>query len=68
MTLDKNNDTEDIINDSNQSQTEEDQKSSSADQEFIFIHDTGFNVVMQCPGLEAFEIQVCTAMHCSHAY
>lgn len=58
MTLDQNNDTEDIITDSKQSPIEDDQKPSSADQEFIFIHDTGFNVVMQCPGLEAFEIQV----------
>jgi hypothetical protein len=28
------------------------------DQEFIFIHDTGFNVQIAAPGLEPFEIQV----------
>ncbi|CAG2119791.1 unnamed protein product [Medioppia subpectinata] len=31
---------------------------TSADQEFIFIHDTGFNVHIQCPALDPFEVQV----------
>lgn len=32
--------------------------SKSSDQEFIFIHDTGFTVKIVPPGVEPFEIQV----------
>ncbi|RWS13928.1 hypothetical protein B4U79_14102 [Dinothrombium tinctorium] len=39
--------------------TEENEKSDSKqDQEFIFIHDTGFNVQIVAPGVDPFEIQV----------
>ena len=31
---------------------------ASSDQEFIFIHDTGFTVRIVPPGVESFEIQV----------
>lgn len=33
----------------------------SSDQEFIFIHDTGFTVKIVPPGVESFEIQVSIA-------
>jgi hypothetical protein len=61
MTLEQNNENEDIISESNDKSKDEESKdpSSATDQEFIFIHDTGFNVLIHCPGLEAFEIQVC---------
>lgn len=32
--------------------------SKSSDQEFIFIHDTGFTVKIVPPGVDPFEIQV----------
>lgn len=31
---------------------------NNSEQEFIFVHDTAFNVVIQAPNLEPFEIQV----------
>jgi len=34
------------------------EEKSSSDQEFIFIHDTGFTVKIAAPGLEPFDIQV----------
>jgi hypothetical protein len=33
-------------------------KSSNSDQEFIFIHDTGFTIKIAAPCLEPFEMQV----------
>lgn len=30
------------------------------DQELIFIHETGFNIKISCPGIETFDLQVCT--------
>ena len=36
------------------------------DQEFIFIHDTGFNVQIAAPGLEPFEIQVSVSFRCAY--
>lgn len=35
-----------------------DSAAKSSDQEFIFIHDTGFTVKIVPPGVEPFEIQV----------
>ena len=50
------------INSSHKSSDKEDKddssKSSTSDQEFIFIHDTGFSVKIAAPCLEPFEMQV----------
>lgn len=46
--------------DSSDNKSKEDEsKASSSDQEFIFIHDTGFTIKIAAPCLEPFEIQVC---------
>ena len=38
-------------------------KDEKQDQEFIFIHDTGFSVRMVAPGVEPFDIQVSVLIH-----
>jgi len=45
------------LDDSNQTNQSKDEDAKQ-DQEFIFIHDTGFNVKIAATGLEPFEIQV----------
>ncbi|CAG2106044.1 unnamed protein product [Medioppia subpectinata] len=59
MTL-EDNESEDMTDSAaNATADDETAKSAntSADQEFIFIHDTGFNVHIQCPALDPFEVQ-----------
>ncbi|XP_054167940.1 clustered mitochondria protein homolog [Oppia nitens] len=60
MTLEESHVNEEMADSASVDQKDDDQKTTvnGNDQEFIFIHDTGFNVHIASPGIEPFEVQV----------